>query len=167
VDWYGNARPIFLRGRVLALMGYEIVEGAMEGGRIRERRRVSFAPRVPPAAVGGEWTFTETIGGRIEPYFCSSRGTMRLDQQGTAVAMTYRQTGECTIEGVTRSSEGTGEGRGTVRANELSLEVNACRYLGTVRSAGRIEGSIQCRVTVAGRETTVHGRWQASRRSGE
>ncbi|HEX2204698.1 MAG TPA: beta-propeller domain-containing protein [Longimicrobium sp.] len=48
VDWYGNARPLFLRGRVFALMGYELVEGAVEGGRIREVRRVSFAPR--PAA---------------------------------------------------------------------------------------------------------------------
>lgn len=44
VDWYGNARPLFLRGRVFALLGYEIVEGAVEDGRIRETRRVSFAP---------------------------------------------------------------------------------------------------------------------------
>jgi hypothetical protein len=45
VDWYGNARPIFLRGRVFALMGYEIVEGRFEDGGIHELRRVSFAPR--------------------------------------------------------------------------------------------------------------------------
>lgn len=44
VDWYGNARPIFLRGRVFALMGYEIVEGEAGAEAIRERRRVSFAP---------------------------------------------------------------------------------------------------------------------------
>ena len=44
-DWYGNARPLFLRGRVFALMGYEIVEGRLSGGRINEVRRVSFAPR--------------------------------------------------------------------------------------------------------------------------
>jgi hypothetical protein len=29
-------------------MGYEIVEGALDDGRLRERRRVSFAP--PPRA---------------------------------------------------------------------------------------------------------------------
>jgi hypothetical protein len=46
VDWYGNARPLFLRGRVFALLGYELVEGAEAAGRIREVRRVSFAP--PP-----------------------------------------------------------------------------------------------------------------------
>lgn len=46
-DWYGNARPLFLRGRVFALMGYEIVEGALDDGRLRERRRVSFAPPPP------------------------------------------------------------------------------------------------------------------------
>jgi hypothetical protein len=45
VDWYGNARPIFLRGRVFALMGYELVEGTKTEGRVVERRRVSFAPR--------------------------------------------------------------------------------------------------------------------------
>jgi len=44
VDWYGNARPIFLGERVLALMGYEIVEGRVVGERIEERRRTTFAP---------------------------------------------------------------------------------------------------------------------------
>ena len=28
-DWYGNARPIFLRNHVFALMGYELVEGRL------------------------------------------------------------------------------------------------------------------------------------------
>jgi hypothetical protein len=50
VDWYGNARPIFLRGRIFALMGYEVVEGREGAGQIRELRRVSFAPR--PALAG-------------------------------------------------------------------------------------------------------------------
>jgi len=45
VDWYGNARPLFVRGRVLALLGYEIVEGSLDDGRMRELRRVSYAPR--------------------------------------------------------------------------------------------------------------------------
>lgn len=44
VDWYGNARPLFVRGRVFALLGYELVEGRLEDGRIREARRVSYAP---------------------------------------------------------------------------------------------------------------------------
>ena len=48
VDWYGNARPIFLRGRLFALLGYEIVEGRPDqGGRIREVRRTNFAPARP------------------------------------------------------------------------------------------------------------------------
>ena len=46
VDWYGNARPIFWGGRTFALLGYELVEGALARGRIREAARVSFAP--PP-----------------------------------------------------------------------------------------------------------------------
>lgn len=44
VDWYGNARPIFLRGRTFALMGYEIVEGQVSPRAIRELRRTNFAP---------------------------------------------------------------------------------------------------------------------------
>ncbi len=48
VDWYGNARPIFLGERVFALLGYELVEGELtrQGAheRIDERRRISFAP---------------------------------------------------------------------------------------------------------------------------
>ena len=44
VDWYGNARPLFLRGRVFALLGYELVEGAVLDGRISELRRINYAP---------------------------------------------------------------------------------------------------------------------------
>ncbi|HEX5724965.1 MAG TPA: hypothetical protein VFX98_05840, partial [Longimicrobiaceae bacterium] len=51
VDWYGNARPLFLRDRIFALLGYELVEGGLDGGgRLRELRRVSYAPRGTVAA---------------------------------------------------------------------------------------------------------------------
>ena len=46
VDWYGNARPLFLKNRVFALMGYELVEGQVARGQISEIRRVSFAPEM-------------------------------------------------------------------------------------------------------------------------
>lgn len=49
VDWYGNARPIFLPGRVLALLGYELVEGKLDPGGLHEQRRVTFLqPRRRP-----------------------------------------------------------------------------------------------------------------------
>ena len=44
VDWYGNSRPLFIRSRVLALMGYELVEGRLDADGIVETRRVNFAP---------------------------------------------------------------------------------------------------------------------------
>jgi hypothetical protein len=44
MDWYGNSRPIFLRDRVFALMGYEIVEGKLSGSGIAEVGRLSFQP---------------------------------------------------------------------------------------------------------------------------
>jgi hypothetical protein len=45
VDWYGNARPLFVRGRVLALLGYELVEGAVNDGHMEEIGRISYAPQ--------------------------------------------------------------------------------------------------------------------------
>lgn len=44
VDWYGNARPIFAKGRIFALLGYEIVEGSIDRA-IYETRRIDFTPR--------------------------------------------------------------------------------------------------------------------------
>jgi hypothetical protein len=51
-DWYGNARPIFYRGRVFALMGYELVEGQIAGEALSELGRTNYFLRtsaVPPA----------------------------------------------------------------------------------------------------------------------
>jgi hypothetical protein len=45
VDWYGNARPLFVRGRYIALLGYELVEGKLDNGRMHEMRRISYAPK--------------------------------------------------------------------------------------------------------------------------
>ncbi|WP_299324042.1 beta-propeller domain-containing protein [Parasphingopyxis sp.] len=50
VDWYGNARPIFMGSRIFALMGYELVEGRMANGRIGEIGRLDYAPRVATAS---------------------------------------------------------------------------------------------------------------------
>ncbi|OQA30057.1 MAG: hypothetical protein BWY57_03070 [Betaproteobacteria bacterium ADurb.Bin341] len=45
VDWYGNSRPLFLKNRVFALMGYELVEGRIAGENISEVRRINYAPQ--------------------------------------------------------------------------------------------------------------------------
>lgn len=45
VDWYGNSRPLFVRGRIIALLGYELVEGTVKDGRMREMRRVNYSPQ--------------------------------------------------------------------------------------------------------------------------
>lgn len=42
IDWYGNTRALFIRGRVFALSGTELIEGALEGGEVRERVRVNL-----------------------------------------------------------------------------------------------------------------------------
>jgi hypothetical protein len=54
VDWYGNARPIFLGQRVFALMGYELVEGRLASGRIAELRRADFSPGARTMAQRGD-----------------------------------------------------------------------------------------------------------------
>lgn len=48
IDWYGNARPIFIGNRIFALLGYELVEGEVADGRIEEIRRLNFSPRPEP-----------------------------------------------------------------------------------------------------------------------
>ena len=42
VDWYGNARPIFMDGRIFALTGTELIEGYLVEGQILERQRVNM-----------------------------------------------------------------------------------------------------------------------------
>jgi hypothetical protein len=42
IDWYGNSRPIFTDGRVFGLSGTELIEGEVNGERIREVRRVDL-----------------------------------------------------------------------------------------------------------------------------
>jgi hypothetical protein len=42
VDWYGNARPIFTGGRVLALINSELVEGRVEDGKVIETGRIDL-----------------------------------------------------------------------------------------------------------------------------
>jgi hypothetical protein len=146
VQWYGNARPLFVRGRVLALLGYELVEGRKEGGRIRELRRVGFAPLPPGATVPGEWTFTETLGWSGGPYHCTNAGTMWLERDGAALAMRYRQAGQCTIDGVASRSDGEGAGRGETTPTGVMLRVNGCSYRGRMLGRDRIEARIECQV---------------------
>src|ERR1043166_2285832 len=42
VDWYGNARPLFVRGRYIALLGYELVEGKLDNGQMHEMRGIRW-----------------------------------------------------------------------------------------------------------------------------
>jgi len=42
VDWYGNTRAIFADGRIFALAGTELIEGAVEAGRLAEIRRLNL-----------------------------------------------------------------------------------------------------------------------------
>lgn len=51
VDWYGNARPIFYRGRVFALLGYEVVEGTLSESEVAESQRTHLMPSARGAMV--------------------------------------------------------------------------------------------------------------------
>ena len=46
IDWYGNTRAVFIRGRVFALSGTELIEGALEAGAVHERQRVNLTDPV-------------------------------------------------------------------------------------------------------------------------
>lgn len=47
VDWYGNSRPLFTRGRVFALTATELVEGRVANGRIGEVQRIDLTKELP------------------------------------------------------------------------------------------------------------------------
>lgn len=44
IDWYGDARPVFLGQRMFALLGYELVEGRRGAGGVTETARLDFSP---------------------------------------------------------------------------------------------------------------------------
>ena len=44
LDWYGNSRPLFIKDRVFALLGYEIAEGRVDDSGIAEALRIDFSP---------------------------------------------------------------------------------------------------------------------------
>jgi len=163
VDWYGNARPIFLRGRIFALLGYELVEGAENDGRIREVRRVSYAPR--PAQVAGLWDYDETVGREGDRYRCRSQGTYRFTQEGATLGVTYEQTGECTMDGRTIDNSGRGSGTGTVRGTTVSLNLSGCRPTAVLTGPDRMEGTFSCPARLPnGAQITANGRFTARRR---
>ncbi|MFH1781654.1 MAG: beta-propeller domain-containing protein [Patescibacteria group bacterium] len=41
-DWYGNSRPIFYLDRIFALMGYDLVEGEVQNGAMKEIRSTDY-----------------------------------------------------------------------------------------------------------------------------
>jgi hypothetical protein len=145
-QWYGNTRPLFVGGRIMALLGFEVVEGREEDGRLREVGRVDLTPAPPTAAIDGDWTFAETLGPAVGAYRCSHRGTMRLERAGDALAMRYRQTGQCFVNDVETSSDGEGSGTGTVTATGVTLRVNACDYRGRMRRSDEIVFFVSCAV---------------------
>ena len=45
IDWYGDARPIFIGGRIFALSGYQMVEGRLGDGLVERVGRLDLTPR--------------------------------------------------------------------------------------------------------------------------
>jgi hypothetical protein len=48
IDWYGNARPIFIEDRIFALMGTELVEAKVEAGKVQPAARLDLTGPVTP-----------------------------------------------------------------------------------------------------------------------
>ncbi len=47
IDWYGNSRPLFTRGRLFALSATELIEGRVADGRIGEVQRIDLTKELP------------------------------------------------------------------------------------------------------------------------
>ncbi|HEX2206855.1 MAG TPA: beta-propeller domain-containing protein, partial [Longimicrobium sp.] len=163
VDWYGNARPLFLRGRIFALMGYELVEGAENDGRLRELRRINYLPPLPPANFRGSWNFSENIRGEGN-YSCRNYGTFDFLPEDGSLGVQYRQNGQCWMDGRAVDSRGQGSGSGTAGPRDVSFTTDQCRYTGRMRGAYQIAGTMQCRIRRPdGSEFDASGTWSAER----
>lgn len=162
-NWFGDTRAVFQGGRILALLGYEVVEAREAAGRIREVRRAGFFPAPPTADLSGEWTFHEDIHGGSR-YYCRNQGTMRFDRAGDSLAMRYRQTGECRIDGATTRSDGEGSAAGRVWPSALAFHSGPCRYEGALNTLNSVAGSMECRIPMPdGSVLDVRGSWSARR----
>jgi hypothetical protein len=162
--WFGDTRAVFHDGRILALLGYEVVEAAENAGSIHEVRRAGFMPTPPTADLSGEWTFAETIGNAGSPYYCRNQGTMRLDRAGDSLTVRYRQTGECTIDGATTRSDGEGTATGRIEPAALTFESGPCRYAGHMDTLHSMDGSMECRIPMPdGSTRNVSGLWSMER----
>lgn len=162
--WFQNVRPLFVGGRILVLLGYELVEAGAADGRLRELRRVEFTPRAPIETLAGDWEFTERLGPEVGSYRCRSQGTLRLHRDGQVLTLRYRQTGECTVDGVTTSSDREGSGTGSIDGNRFTLMVNGCTYHGRMRGADAFTARVSCPVTQPGSARwTVEGSQEARR----
>ncbi|NNC71802.1 MAG: hypothetical protein HKN78_02895 [Sphingomonadaceae bacterium] len=71
VDWYGNARPIFLGNRIFALMGYELVEGRMRSGRISEMGRLNYGPRAVANALNSQLSIEQAWNRHLPPDYAA------------------------------------------------------------------------------------------------
>jgi hypothetical protein len=71
VDWYGNSRPIFFKGRIFALMGYELVEGELEDDEITEIDRTAFhlASSLSGGTGGSSDTSTPPTFNPFNPFY--------------------------------------------------------------------------------------------------
>ncbi|HYR06856.1 MAG TPA: hypothetical protein VEQ60_03730 [Longimicrobium sp.] len=162
-NWYGDTRPVFWRGRILVLLGYEMVEAREEAARVREVRRARFAPPLPAANLPGEWAFEEYVGNGQGGSDCR-RGTIRVDRDGDSLSVHYRRTGECSADSVRMSSEGEESGEGRVTAMGLAFEVGTCRYWGWMRDPLRLRGEGRCRIAGPdGSTMEVRTVWNAQR----
>jgi len=48
VDWYGNTRPVFLKGRAFALIGTELIEARKSGAGMLELTRLDISAPLKP-----------------------------------------------------------------------------------------------------------------------
>jgi hypothetical protein len=163
-DWFGETRAMFLRGRILTLLGYEVVEARENAGRVGEVRRASFAPAVPTADLSGEWAFYEDIGRGQGRYHCRNRGSLWLDRDGDSLAVRYRQSGECFTDGARTSSDGEGTGAGRLEPASVAFESGPCRHTAYLNTLHSMSGDLQCRMPMPdGSTVDVQGWWQARR----
>lgn len=128
-----------------------------------------------PSTLTGEWQFSEQASGSspVGLISCSDSGTLRIEQDGTAVVVTPETvTGVCTRG--TSSSSGTLDGgifgRGQINGSSVTFDDLTgdigCSFIGTVSGSppNRLEGTEECEFLYPdGIGVTYTGTWSATR----
>jgi hypothetical protein len=122
-------------------------------------------PAHKPNPFAGTWHYSESIADGLGLTQCSNTGTYTF-LFGESTAGTYDQTGTCRLLGKDMPNNGSGALADIALVeSRIHFSVDACRYSGQFEADALI-GDVVCTISLAGKHTSLTGKWRATREGG-